>query len=685
MGLLCIIILSYTMSVIWRKKWIDALPVALFIIMLLTYSMGIVNWLNNIWILKWGISLGSVGTLFFYFRKKDGNAGKIKEKVSMGLLLLVGVSVAMAFLLSSHLVIEWDDLSHWATTVKQMYYINAIPNGQNAISGYNDYPPIGSLFIYWFLSDFREFHEFLIFPVYNFGILVCLAPFYERIPEGKNKVWKQVIAFLVCLLLPGAFASTAMVNLKIDSFVAVLFMYIVIAVLEVVLRKDKLHFWDWLKIFAAISVMTVAKSVGIYLTIVVTLSLLIYVLNSKNKKYIIMCIAGIGIEAFFYLSWKVFCRIYGNSSYISDEFGRIQLMDYLRTIKAILVQMPWFLYPVLAYIVGMLLFVMLVNKDKISEKGKRILLISVVCIDFLISFFCRYGYLHHWFEKLVNDESKEYVTKHYIYFFCRQSVTYQLEEYVTYGMSAMECIMLITLIMFLVRFSTEDKKYKEYLMIQVPLWIGFIVYVVGQLAMYRYMFSAGEASGLSAYSRYLMMYLGGLLGGSFYLLYCNWINAEEKKRLRGLGVLLSSIIFISNIPFAYMCIFQYHEGYFAVRWEYREKGITVVEKIRQEMENTEDGIWITNSDDGGWTINETRYHFTPDRGLEFNRALSLDNVQEETLIEMIETIDSERKIRYLAVDMSEDLSIENQKKLDKILEYYQIEEKNDFPVCVYKL
>lgn len=685
MGVLCIIILSYTMSVAWRKKWIETLPVSMFIIMLLTYSIGIFNCLYNIWILKWGILFGSVGVLLFYLRKKDGNVGKIKDKVSIGLLLLVGVSIIMAFLLSSHLIIEWDDLSHWATTVKQMYYINAIPNGQNAISGYNDYPPIGSLMIYWFLSDFEEFHEFLIFPVYNLGILVCLAPFYERIPEGKSKVRKQIIAFLVCLLLPGAFASTAMVNLKIDSFVAVLFMYIVIAVLEVVFREDKLYFWDWLKIFAAISVMTVAKSVGIYLTIVVTFGLFIFALNSKNKKYVTMCIAGTGMEAFFYLSWKVFCHIYGNASYISEEFGKIQIMDYLRTIKAILVQMPWFLYPILAYTVGMLLFAILMNKDKISEKGKQILLVSVVCIDIFISFFCRYGYLYHWFERLVNDESKEYVTKHYIYYFCCQSITFQREEYVTYGMSALECIMLITIIMLLVRFSTGNKKYKEYLMIQVPLWIGFIVYVVGQLAMYRYMFSGGESSVLSAYSRYLMMYLGGLLGGTFYLLYCGWINSEDKKRLSGLSVLLASIIFISNIPFAYMCIFQYHEGYFAVRWGHREKGIAVVEKIRQEMENTEDGIWITNSDDGGWTINETRYHFTPDRGLEFNRAWILDNVQEETLIEMIETSDAERKIRYLAVDMSEDFSIENQKKLDKILEYYQIEEQNDFPVCVYRL
>ena len=398
-----------------------------------------------------------------------------------------------------------------------------------------------------------------------------------------------------------------------------------------------------------------------------------------------MCIAGIGIEAFFYLSWKVFCRIYGNASYISDEFGKIHIMDYLRTIKAILIQMPWFLYPVLAYIVGMLLFAILVNKDKISEKGKQILLISVVCIDFFISFFCRHGYLYHWFEGLVNDESKEYVTKHYIYYFCRQSVTYQLEEHVTYGMSALECIMLITIIMLLVRFSTGNKKYKEYLMVQVPLWIGFIVYVVGQLAMYRYMFSRGESSVLSAYSRYLMMYFGGLLGGTFYLLYCGWINSEDKKKLPGLSVLLGSIIFISNIPFAYMCIFQYHEGYFAVRWEHREKGVAVVEKIRQEMENTEDGIWITNSNDAGWTINEARYHFTPDYGLEFGRAWILDNVQEETLIEMIEVADAEKKIRYLAVDMSEEFSVENQKKLDKILEYYQIEEQKDFPVCVYKL
>ncbi len=683
MGLLCITAFSLTLAVICRKKWIETLPLSMFIIMLSTYAMGFANCLGKLWLLKWGILLGCITVLFFFFRRNSYEKIKVIEMISTGMLLFIVATMGMFFVLSSHLIIEWDDLSHWGITVKQMFYINEIPNGLNAISVYNDYPPIGSLFIYWFLSDFKEFQENLIFPIYNFGILICLVPFFKRIPNGKNKICKQITAFLICLLLPGAFASTAMVNLKIDSFVAVLFMFIVISVLEIVLGEGKLTYWDVLVVFSALSVMMLTKSIGIYLSIVATVPLLIFVFCLKNKKYITICIAGTVAEVIFYFSWKLFCFRYGNSSYISTEFGKIQKMDYLRTVKAVLVQMPWFLYPVLIYIAGMLILAICFKKDKISEKGKRVLFLCVGCVDVLISVFCRFGYLNNWFEALVNDESREYVTKHYIYYFCKQSVNFQFEENVTYGISALECIMLITIIMLLICCMTDGRKYKNYLIVQSALLVGFIIYVVGHLAMYRYMFSEGESAILSAYSRYLMMYLGGFAGGNLYLLYCCWIKMEGKNKLPISGLLLGSIIFLSNIPFTFMSILQYHEGYFAFRWAHRERGLAVVERIEEEIEETENGIWIAGEDDAWWMMNEARYHFAPNKG--FCDTWVLSKISEEDLIKILEETNEKGQIKYLAVDMSEEFSEENQQKLKKILEYYQLKEKNDSIVCVYEL
>lgn len=682
MGLLCFIIISYTIAVVWGKRWLEVFPLSMSIIMLLTYAIGIVNRLNWIWLLKLGIILGCSVILFFYYCKSNLDTLKIKDKITVGVLIFTGVSVGMAFVLSSHLVIEWDDLSHWAITVKQMFYIDAIPNGQNAISGYNDYPPIGAIFIYWFLSDFKEFHEALIFPVYYFSVLICLTPFYDKIPDGKNKLWKQMISFVICVLLPGAFASTAMLNLKIDSFVAVLFVYLVVLILEIIFEEKELDFWNLLRLFSALSVMMLSKSVGIYLAIVVTFAVIVLALLSR--KGIIGCAAGIAAEMFFYLSWKLFCYKYANASYISREFGKIQKLDYLRTIKAILVQMPWFLYPVLIYVVGMVLLAVFINKDKISKKCKYRLLFFTGVIDIFISAFCRYGYLNRWFEKLIDDGSKEYVTKHYIYYFCRKSVTFQLEMNMTYGISALECIMLITFIMLLVRFLTENDKNKKYSVLQIFLWVGFLIYVSGQLAMYRYMFHGSEASVLSAYSRYLMMYLGGLIASAFYPLYCDWLNSEDRKQFLGVGeLLLGSMIFLSNIPFTYMCIFQYHEGDIARRLEGREKAVAVVEKVQQELKETDGGIWIAGEDDSGQIMLETRYHLTPDK--EFCDTWVLDKMSEDSISEVLENTEEVEKIKYLAVDATMELSRENQDKLDKILEYYKLERKDDFPVCIYKL
>ena len=111
--------------------------------------------------------------------------------------------------------------------------------------------------------------------------------------------------------------------------------------------------------------------------------------------------------------------------------------------------------------------------------------------------------------------------------------------------------------------------------------------------------------------------------------------------------------------------------------------VDVVESIEQEMEEPENGIWIAGEDDSWWMMNEARYHFAPKKGLSDTWVLS--SISEEELVEVLEEADEEEEIKYLAVDMSEELSEENQKKLNKILEYYHLEEKSDPIVCIYKL
>lgn len=678
MGLLSILVGSYTVAAIFKKKWLEVFPPFIFCAMLLTYLLGIADWLDKIWLIKWGIVILCILIWGIYWRRSELEEWKIKRRLSTGAVCFACVSAVMALLLRTHVVLEWDDLSHWATTIKQIFYIGAIPKGANALSIYNDYPPISALFSYWFLSDYKEFHEQLLFPIYYFGVMVCLAPFYEKIPDGKTNICKRVFAIIICLLLPGAFASTAMVNLKVDSFVTVLFVYIVISLFDMVLKGERTDFIDIWNIFCALCIMVLSKSVGIYLALTATIALWMFV---RKKRVYAIYVLGTGAEMLFYFSWKIFCRFHGNSSYISEGFRNIQFTDYLRTVKAVLVQMPWFLYPVLFYVIGMFLLAMLINKIKISQKGRMILVAFTVGINLMISLFCRYGLLTEWFAGLYDDGSKEYVTKHYIYYFCRQSVTFQLEENVTYGMSALECILLIGVILLLAGSLVDGKKYKTFLFAQYFIMIGFAIYVIGQLAMYRHMFVGPEASVLSAYSRYIMMYLGGWIGGTIFLAVKLWTDLPRGKQLVIYYGLLASVFFLSNIPFTCMCIFQYHENYFAQRWEYRSKAVSVLDKVRQETDRIETGIWISSRGDSGWMKNECLYHSAPNKG--FKDYWILDQITEEDL--QIKLEESAYGLEFIAVDMECDYSEENRKKLDNILTYFQLEEKKDAQVCVYKL
>lgn len=58
--------------------------------------------------------------------------------------------VGLFFLTYDLKVFEWDSFSHWALTVKDMYYRDVISADSSAATAYKSYPPGIALWQYFF-------------------------------------------------------------------------------------------------------------------------------------------------------------------------------------------------------------------------------------------------------------------------------------------------------------------------------------------------------------------------------------------------------------------------------------------------------------------------------------------------------------------------------------------------------
>lgn len=63
------------------------------------------------------------------------------------------ITAAAMILLVNHRIIFWDDYSHWGTMPKQVFYLHRLPGGADSLSGYSDYQPIGTIFLYAYIGQ----------------------------------------------------------------------------------------------------------------------------------------------------------------------------------------------------------------------------------------------------------------------------------------------------------------------------------------------------------------------------------------------------------------------------------------------------------------------------------------------------------------------------------------------------
>lgn len=183
-----------------KEAFVDVIPVAVSMLVLVLYGLSFVNGL------VWSdyFSIAFLLMIVFLLLKMSAEerkklAGFCREELlKPGTLIALGMAVGVSLLVGSKVVTWWDDYNFWATDVKSIFYLNGFAKKyQNVAAEFGDYPPGTQMMKWWFLHfNPTEFKEGLMFAGYYFMNLSFLFPLLKHLKKRNLLVMLPAAAAL---------------------------------------------------------------------------------------------------------------------------------------------------------------------------------------------------------------------------------------------------------------------------------------------------------------------------------------------------------------------------------------------------------------------------------------------------------------------------------------------------------
>lgn len=281
-NILAFCVLVLILSLYWREKVVDVLPMAACILILVLYLLAFLHRLSAI------DGIGSVFLLLvlaWFIRQKGERRKQIltligKQLSHPGIFVAILLFVGTAFLVNGRIATWWDDLNFWATDVKALYALDGFAaKYTNAAPEFGDYPPGVQLMKWWFVHMKPEaFSEGLMFAGYYFCAFVFLMPLLRRM-KGKNPIFLALT--VICLW---AFPSVAEV-FYCQGMCADLVMAAVYGAFLAAVMDDKEHEKNFyvLRLALYLAVLVLMKSIGFLWAAFGLIFLLAWQLKNKGS------------------------------------------------------------------------------------------------------------------------------------------------------------------------------------------------------------------------------------------------------------------------------------------------------------------------------------------------------------------------------------------------------------------
>ncbi len=293
----------YSLALLKKSHHAFFASICVFSLIAVYFVYKLLRYLKNI---RYSGTTGLTGMLFKWLRNH------------IGFLVYLSVCILAIYCYSTHFVHVWDDFHYNATFPKDCYFYGTMPTGVRSATHYKSYLPLQQLFFYWGFQS-SGFSEPMMFQYKMVLIYTLLLPFFQRIGRVSGTIMNIIVAVFP-IVVPFLFLYEVQESLSMDMVLASLFCY---AFINIIYGEKR----DWLlyySISASLVCLTLMKTISVFFTLICLFAWILVILIKRRKGrlglitaesiwWAVSCLACAGA----YLSWTVFCRINGNSTYLS--------------------------------------------------------------------------------------------------------------------------------------------------------------------------------------------------------------------------------------------------------------------------------------------------------------------------------------------------------------------------------
>lgn len=409
-------------AVIWKKKFGEILPVTFLSIVMILYVFGLLHrLLYGVYFVLFLVAV--IYLLTFLYIWKNKNIKNITQSFcTLGFFVWVILFLILLFGNIGRVAYAWDEYSHWATVVKEMFYVNDFGTNTAAHVTYASYPPATALLQYFFqkvnnLFVDNGFSDWRLFFAYQLFMCSLIFPFIEKLVVKEIKIKKTILTiisvFFLVFAMPSLFYQNAYNAIYVDCFLGVLAGCLLGAII-IPEKYDKINI---IYIILGVMVLVLSKDVGFMFAILAVILMLINIWGfgkvetsgTKRIPPIIISILGIAGLLFAKYSWKYEIRNVGASfaqpiiwkDFIGIITGTIQdyRRDVLKNYIYMLFEKRWNMGILSLSVVEIMLafcvlfiVILYINKKNNSNYNLKSVIVSVVSV-MTINIFYIFGLL----------------------------------------------------------------------------------------------------------------------------------------------------------------------------------------------------------------------------------------------------------------------------------------------------
>lgn len=186
-----LVCISGALVLLLNKSWFQVIPLTIFLCIFILYFGGIFH------LLRYGLYtmliLAVISIVFIFTRRKE-----IKRLWNYELKTFLIIAIAIFLVHVNRGLGHRDEYSHWALTVKNMFYTNLLGNSLQSITCFKEYPPATAVIEWMMMRLDGKYSEANLFRgISLIHVSIMLASFRSLIDQCKKRKNAAVIGALL--------------------------------------------------------------------------------------------------------------------------------------------------------------------------------------------------------------------------------------------------------------------------------------------------------------------------------------------------------------------------------------------------------------------------------------------------------------------------------------------------------